>query len=159
MNQELSLINDFENVISTDNRTYVAIQTLPNNGGVFGYIAITMGDAEETQWLNSKGCPIVTPVPSSSNLIVEQNVEDHYCEALGIELTDIKKVWYVLKKRRPLSLRNDAFQFFKMLYETVQQEMLPVKTCKSCTHQYINKLLKYIEVRMIKNINSNYIPI
>lgn len=72
-NHELD-ISEFEDKMSADNRTYVALRHLPNNGGVFGYIAISIGDGHNTQWLNSKGQPIPTPEPS--HLPVEQIVKD-----------------------------------------------------------------------------------
>jgi len=147
-NNEMSL-KDYEHLMSADNRTYIAIKTLPNNSGVFGYIAITMGDEEDTpQWLNSKGCPIVTPVPSITNLPVLQ-AKNHYQAPVNIQ-HNIKKVWHILKNRKSLCLRNDSLNFFKMLYENVEQEMLDIKNTNECNHPFIKKLLKFLEVSTIK---------
>lgn len=140
-NRELDL-DEFENLMSADNRTYVAIRTLPNNGGVFGYIAITMGDGDDTQWLNCKGHPIQTPMPS--NLPVE-HVKGQF-QVLEPKHPDVKKVWLALKNRRPLCSRNDSYDFYKTLYENVQQEMLAERNRAKCTHPFINKLLKFLEV-------------
>lgn len=133
--------------MSADNRTYIAIKTLPNNSGVFGYIAISMGDGDYIpQWLNSKGCPIVTPIPSNSNLPVLQT-EDHHEISEHDDQHDSKKVWYVLKDRRSLCLRNSSLEFYKMLYSNVEQEILEVKNTNECNHPFIRKLLKFLEVR------------
>ncbi|XP_022164182.1 uncharacterized protein LOC111029480 isoform X2 [Myzus persicae] len=140
-------VTEFENLISSDNRTYVAIRTLPNSGGVFGYIAITMGDGIDPQWLDCNGDPICTPEPF--NLHVEQVKSDVPLECLAYDETDAKQVWAVLKNRRSICLRNEFYDFYKTLYETVQQEMVAeASTCvpRKCSHPFINKLLEFLVV-------------
>jgi len=145
-NNEMSL-KDYEHLMSADNRTYIAIKTLPNNGGVFGYLAITMGDGKDTpQWLNSKGCPIVTPVPSNTNLLVLQAKDETPVQ----NQHNVKKVWHVLKDRKSLCLRNDSLKFYKMLYKNVEEEMIDIKKTNECNHPFIKKLLKFLEVNVIK---------
>lgn len=138
-------VSEFDNLISSDNRTYVAISTLPNGGGLFGYIAVTMGDGVGTQWLDCRGEPIETPVPF--NLHVDQlkaDIKVSICEE-----TDAQKVWNVLNSRGPVCLRNDFYDFYKRLYESVQQEMITeAKSCaQKCAHPFIKKLLEFLVVR------------
>uniref|UniRef100_A0A2S2QZT8 Uncharacterized protein n=1 Tax=Sipha flava TaxID=143950 RepID=A0A2S2QZT8_9HEMI len=128
--------------MSADNRTYVAIRTLPNNSGVFGYVAISMGDGDDTQWLNCKGHPIQTPIPSHLHV---EHLKGHF-QILEPKHPDVKKVWMILKNRRPLCTRNDSYGFYKTLYENVQQEMLAERNNTKCTHPFINKLLKFLEI-------------
>lgn len=137
-------VNEFENIMSTDNRTYVAIRTLPN-GGLFGYIAVTVGDGDDALWLNSKGCPITTPVPS--DLPVEQIKSQPQPPEIPIcSSSEIKMVWNTLKNRRPTDLRIHSYEFYKMLYATVEQEIMAETYLQKCTHPFINKLLKFLEV-------------
>lgn len=146
-NHELD-ISEFENIVSADTRTYIALRTLPNNGGVFGYIAITMGEGRDTQWLDSKGQPIPTPVPTY--LRVEQIKKDFEEEKEEeCNLSDAKLVWNVLQDRSALRLRSGSFKFYKTLYDNVEQEMLAEKNNTKCTHPFINKLLKFLEVRIL----------
>lgn len=140
-------VTEFENLISADNRTYVAIRTLPNSGGVFGYIAITMGDGDEPKWLDCNGKPICTPVPF--NLRVEQVKTDIQLKCLAYDETDAKQVWSVLNNRKSICLRNEFYDFYKTLYENVQQEMVAeANTCvvRKCSHPFINKLLEFLVV-------------
>lgn len=54
VNRELPL--DELNHVSTDERTYVAIQSLCNGATLFGYVAVTIGHADDgSLWLNSRG--------------------------------------------------------------------------------------------------------
>ncbi|CAI6364490.1 unnamed protein product [Macrosiphum euphorbiae] len=141
------VVTEFDNLLSTDNRTYVAIRTLPNSGGVFGYIAITMGDGVEPQWLDCNGKPICTPVPF--NLSVEYMKADIDLECLEYDETDAKQVWMVLNNRKSICLRNEFYDFYKTLYESVQQEMVAeADSCviRKCKHPFINKLLEYLVV-------------
>ncbi|KAF0765602.1 DUF4485 domain-containing protein [Aphis craccivora] len=145
-NREMD-VAEFDNLMSADNRTYVAIRTLPNGGGLFGYIAITMGDGKDTQWLDSNGKPIPTPVPY--NLRVEQIKSDAQQESAFEEETDAKQVWSVLRSRKSICLRNEFYDFYKTLYEDVQQEMIAeADTCviRKCAHPFITKLLEYLVV-------------
>ncbi|XP_060845323.1 uncharacterized protein LOC132924898 [Rhopalosiphum padi] len=144
-NREMD-VAEFDNLMSADNRTYVAIRTLPNGGGIFGYIAISMGDGKDTQWLDCKGKPMSTPVPY--NLRVEQIKSDVQQESM-LEETDAKQVWDVLRSRKSICLRNEFYDFYKTLYEDVQQEMVAeADTCviRKCSHPFINKLLEYLVV-------------
>jgi len=145
-NREME-VTEFDNLISADNRTYIAIRTLPNSGGVFGYLAITMGDTDEPQWLDCNGKPICTPVPF--NLHVEQVKTDVQLECLAYDETDAKQVWSILNNRKSICLRNEFYDFFKTLYENVQQEMVAeANTCvvRKCSHPFINKLLEFLVV-------------
>lgn len=135
-------LEEFENLISEDNRTYVAIRTLPNNRGVFGYVAITMGDGDETQWLDCKGNPIQTPTPS--HLPVE-HVKGLF-QILEPKRSDVKEVWLVLKNRKPVCSRNDSYDMYKTLYHNVEQEMLIEGIKNKCNHPFINKLLECLKV-------------
>lgn len=112
---------------------------------MFGYIAVTIGDDGDIQWLNSKGQPITSLEPT--NLPVQQ-VEDHFQELMP-KHSDVKKVWYVLKNRKPLYFRNYSLQFYERLYEIIQQEMLSEKNYGQCSHPFIHKLLKYFKVRIL----------
>lgn len=100
-----------------------------------------MGDAD-VQWLDCKGCPIDTPIPS--NLVVEQARGD--LQTLVPKQPDIEEVWNVLRNRCSLCSNDDPYTFYKMLYDIVEQEMLNIKYKKECTHPYINKLLEFLEV-------------
>lgn len=143
-NRELDLA-DYENLMSTDNRTYIAIKMLPNDAGLFGYVAISMGEPDEIYWLNSKGQRIPTLVPS--NLPVSE-VE---VRKPTLKEPYAKRVWYVLSQRKPFCARKDSYEFYQVLYETVQQEMLDEQNMgQKCTHPFINKLLEYLEVRRIQ---------
>ncbi|VVC40288.1 Domain of unknown function DUF4485 [Cinara cedri] len=130
---------------STDNRLYVAIRNLPHEVGAFGYVAVSIGEVDDTQWLNSKGEPIETLIPT--DLPVKQ-IACRFQAPVVPTQCDVKKVWYALKHRRPLTLRNYSYEFYKMLYENVQQEMLAERNKIKCTHPYINKLLKFLEIDM-----------
>lgn len=147
-------IDEFEQFVSEDNRTYIAIRTLPNDGGVFGYVAISMGDVDDTKWLNSCGQPICTPIPSNLHLRVEQDDPDRLTQTPLDKRTDIKRVWLILKNRGPICLRNDSYDFYKVLYETIEQEMLALRNNDKCTHPYINKLLEYLEVNFVYSVVS-----
>lgn len=140
-------VNDFDDIISTDNRTYVALRSLPNNGGVFGYLAVTIGNTEDSKWLNSKGCPMISPVPMDFS-VKQIKVKTQVPELPPCNESDIKKVWRVLKHRRPEELRNYSFSFYKILNDNVEQEMVEFKNNPKCTHPFINKLLKFLEVKM-----------
>lgn len=131
--------------MSADNRTYVAVRTLPNNGGVFGYVAVTVGDGGDMQWLDSEGRPMNAPY--ATNLPVQQ-VKSHLQTPMPVR-SDIENIWYVLKNRKPLSLRNDTIEFYQSLYEHVQQEMLAEKNNDRCTNPFIDKLLKFLQVRIV----------
>lgn len=138
-------LDEFE-YASTDNRLYISIRTLPNDGGVFGYVAISIGEVDDAQWVNSKGQPIETLVPT--DLPVKQ-IKCRFQAPVVPAQCDVKKVWYVLKNRKPLTLRNDSYKFYKMLYENVQQEMVAERNKIKCTHPFINKLLKFLEVNTL----------
>lgn len=148
-------ISEFENFLSEDNRTYIAIRTLPNDGGVFGYVAISMGDVDDTKWLDACGQPICTPIPSGLHLPVELHTDEEqpsFCP----KRPEVKKVWLVLKNRGPICLRNDSYEFYKALYNNVEQEMLSVRRNDPCTHPYINKLLEYLEVNFVHTKENRY---
>jgi hypothetical protein len=54
VNKELPL--DELNYVSSDQRTYVAIQSLCNGATLFGYVAVTIGHAGAgSLWMNSRG--------------------------------------------------------------------------------------------------------
>lgn len=135
--------------MSADNRTYVAIRSLPNNSGVFGYVAVTIGDGEDAKWLDSKGCPMAIPVPTKSDLPVELATSQTPATELPVcNESEIKMVWLVLKTRRPECLRKHSYEFFKTLYATVVQEMIAIKDNPKCNHPFINELLKFLEVKI-----------
>lgn len=144
-NRELD-ISEFEDTLSADNRTYTALRHLPNNGGVFGYIAISIGDGRDTQWLNSKGQPIPTPVPAYSYLPVEQIKNDVEEEKNECGKSDATLVWNVLLDRSTLCLRKSSLKFYKTLYNNIEQEMLAEKNNAKCSHPLITELLRFLEV-------------
>lgn len=141
-------INEFQDTLSVDNRTYIALRHLPNNGGVFGYIAISIGDGRDTQWLNSKGQSIPSPVPSQSYLPVEQIKKDLEVEKENeCDTSDATSVWKVLLDRSTLCLRNSSLKFYRTLYDNIEQEMLAEKNNSTCSHPLITELLRFLEVR------------
>lgn len=54
-NRELPL--DELNHVSTDERTYIAIQSLENGTTLFGYVAVTIGNNSDASplWVNAQG--------------------------------------------------------------------------------------------------------
>lgn len=52
-NRELEIID--LNQLSNDGRTYVACKTLPENSGIFAYVAVTMGGDANDGWVNTCG--------------------------------------------------------------------------------------------------------
>lgn len=55
-NRELEIAD--LNHLSNDGRTYVAFKTLPEDSGVFAYIAVAMGGDTDCQWVNVCGQPM-----------------------------------------------------------------------------------------------------
>lgn len=43
------------NHLSNDGRTYIALQSLPEKSGIFGYVAVTMGGSTACGWVDSCG--------------------------------------------------------------------------------------------------------
>jgi len=55
LNKELPL-DEFNGVSSSDERTYVAIQSLANGTSLIGYVAVTIGRiGAGPSWVNSRG--------------------------------------------------------------------------------------------------------
>lgn len=46
------------NHMSKDGRTYAAFKTLPENSGIFAYIAVSVGADTDCNWVNSCGQPM-----------------------------------------------------------------------------------------------------
>lgn len=54
-NRELEMVD--LNHLSNDGRTYIACKTLPENGGLFAYVAVTVG-GNTGCWVNCCGRPM-----------------------------------------------------------------------------------------------------
>ncbi|XP_003245477.1 uncharacterized protein LOC100569606 isoform X2 [Acyrthosiphon pisum] len=154
-NQELPL--DELNYISSDERTYIAIQSLNDGFTVFGYVAVTIGHVcTDPMWLNSRGETIKSPIPTSQDLPVSTPLSKNSQE-LDLVLIDkqasngldilVKEIWDVLSGRHNPDIRERAGGFYLTLYTTIQQEMLNEQNNLCSTKfqdPFVNRLIFFL---------------
>ncbi|XP_060866952.1 uncharacterized protein LOC132942518 [Metopolophium dirhodum] len=141
-NREIEIID--LNHLSNDGRTYIACKTLPENAGLFAYVAVTMGDTT-CGWVNTCGQPIPAPQVKPLDLKVDMsNVQNNECkkETRMYQLTaEIKSI---LLKRKAPEIRILTYEFFKKVYGSIEQEMLSEENPSNtaCRDPYVEKLLE-----------------
>ncbi|XP_050526805.1 uncharacterized protein LOC126897298 [Daktulosphaira vitifoliae] len=138
------------NQLSSDRRTYVSIRHLENGTVLFGYIAITIGDVnDEPLWVDDKGNPVQYLSPNAQDLPVVSLKHDKLNDVKTIDssLKDLANdVWEVLSQRRKPEIRKRAKDFYVMIYNNIEQEMLREENTNSieCRDPYVEKLIQFL---------------
>jgi len=93
-----------------------------------------------------------SPTPNLQNLKVNSSVSremnfdiDNQANS-GLESL-VYEVWNVLSQRRTLEIRERASDFYHMLYNTIEQEMLLEQNnlqSSSCRDPYVEKLISFL---------------
>ncbi|XP_050426955.1 uncharacterized protein LOC126837169 [Adelges cooleyi] len=134
--------------LSKDGRTFVACKTLPKNAGVFTYVAVSMGGDADCGWVNTQGRPIAAPEIRMSDMKVETAKEtENNCFSQNNNVQKITaEVRSVLAKRKPPEARMFTYQFYKSMYDSIEQEMLSEQDPNSsaCHDPYIEKMLEML---------------
>ncbi|XP_022173257.1 uncharacterized protein LOC111035790 [Myzus persicae] len=141
-NRELEMVD--MNHLSNDGRTYIACKNLPENSGLFAYVAVTVG-GNSGCWVNSCGRPIPTPEVKPIDLKVESaNTPKSNCEQEDKVYQLTGEVRTILSNRRSQESRKLTYEFFKKLHNNIEQEMLSEEDPNStaCHDPYIEKLLE-----------------
>ncbi|KAF0761302.1 DUF4485 domain-containing protein, partial [Aphis craccivora] len=154
-NRELPL--DELNHISSDERTYIAVQSLDEGFTIFGYVAVTIGHVGTGPlWLNSRGETIKSPIPTFQDLPVSsaltensQEIELDIMDKQASKGLDIlaKEIWDVLSERHTPDIRERAGDFYRTLYTTIKQEMLNEQNNlhgTKCQDPFVKRLIFFL---------------
>ncbi|CAH1732098.1 unnamed protein product [Aphis gossypii] len=145
------------NHLSNDGRTYIACKTLPENGGLFAYVAVTVG-GNTGCWVNCCGRPIPTPVVKPIDLKVEMSsAPKKICEQEDKVYQLTAEVRAILSNRRSQESRMLTYEFFKRLLNNIEQEMLSEEDPNStaCHDPHVEALLEklIVESKGCENFN------
>ncbi|VVC27256.1 Domain of unknown function DUF4485 [Cinara cedri] len=157
-NREISL--DELNHISSDERTYIAIQSIENGSTLFGYVAVSFGHSASPLWVNAQGETIKSPAPKLQNLPVSSAGSQGFDINLDDQATDglnslVNEVWDMLSRRKILEIREHTGEFYRMLYNTVEQEMLVDELSSGCRDPYVEKLIIFLTEKLLsENIRN-----
>ncbi|KAE9524396.1 hypothetical protein AGLY_015233 [Aphis glycines] len=154
-NRELEMVD--LNHLSNDGRTYIACKTLPENGGLFAYVAVTVG-GNTGCWVNCCGRPIPTPVVKPIDLKVEMSsAPKKICEQEDKVYQLTAEVRAILSNRRSQESRMLTYEFFKRLLNNIEQEMLSEEDPNStaCHDPHVEALLEklIVESKGCENFN------
>ncbi|XP_027849100.2 uncharacterized protein LOC114128723 [Aphis gossypii] len=143
-NRELEIID--LNHLSNDGRTYIACKTLPENDGLFAYVAVTIGDTT-CGWVNTCGQPIPAPVVKPLDLKVELSDVQKQNSKSGKESIMYQftaEIKCILSKRKAPEIRKLTYEFFKKVYSSIEQEMLREEDPNStaCHDPYVEMLVE-----------------
>jgi hypothetical protein len=61
--------------ISEDGRTYMATKTMPGGEGIFGYLAVSIGD-QPLEWVDNTGQPVSVSTPQPPILFRIIQIQD-----------------------------------------------------------------------------------
>ncbi|XP_060853463.1 uncharacterized protein LOC132931603 [Rhopalosiphum padi] len=165
-NRELPL--DELNHISSDERTYIAVQSLDDGFTVFGYVAVTIGHVGTGPlWLNSRGETIKSPIPTYQDLPVSSPLTENSQE-IELDIMDkqankgldilVKEIWDVLSGRHTPDIRERAGGFYRALYTTIKQEMLNEQNnlhWTKCQDPFVKRLIFFLlEDLMVEGIRD-----
>ncbi|XP_060836391.1 uncharacterized protein LOC132919056 [Rhopalosiphum padi] len=156
-NRELEIID--LNHLSNDGRTYIACRTLPENNGLFAYVAVTIGDTT-CGWVNPCGQPIPAPVAKPLDLKVDlSNVQNSKSGQENVMYQFTAEIKSILLKRKAPEIRILTYEFFKKVYSSIEQEMLSEEDPNStaCHDPYVEMLLEklIIESKGCENFNPH----
>ncbi|KAF0773776.1 DUF4485 domain-containing protein [Aphis craccivora] len=154
-NRELEMVD--LNHLSNDGRTYIACKTLPENGGLFAYVAVTVG-GNTGCWVNCCGRPIPPPVVKPIDLKVEMSsAPKKICEQEDKVYQLTAEVRAILSNRRSQESRMLTYEFFKRLLNNIEQEMLSEEDPNStaCHDPHVEALLEklIVESKGCENFN------
>ncbi|XP_050527685.1 uncharacterized protein LOC126897831 isoform X2 [Daktulosphaira vitifoliae] len=145
--------------LSKDGRTFIAVKTLPKNAGIFTYVAVSLGGNGSCGWVNSSGKPVFSPEIKSTDMKVETSKESE--KDCFLQQDNIQKITAevrsVLAKRKPPEARMFTYQFYKSVYDNIEQEMLNEQDPNSlaCRDPYIEKMLEMLtrDIQACNNTN------
>lgn len=103
------------------------------------------------------------PVPNLKNLPVSSTDSQGFDINSDDQATDglnslVYEVWDVLSRRKTLEIRERAGDFYRMLYNTVEQEMLADHNnefSSGCRDLYVEKLIVFLTEKLLSENISN----